>query len=267
MFRFAPLILSLALAPPAVAGGKGDGLFLHERSPEAEQPTPPDAPRITPRQQFIQSNVIETLYHELGHALIDILDLPVYGNEEFAADVFSVILMNRLHDKEEVARLARNVAGAYAEEARRAKLRGQTHDAWDIHGSDMQRYYNLACLFYGADPEGRTDLADALDLPRERARSCRDEFDLANRSWGHVLDQLEAEAPGDSLHIDWTLHDDQLTRFITAEIARLNQVMALPEPLAVSVIPCDEINAYYSIDKREITFCTEYATHMGKLFR
>ncbi|PID35055.1 MAG: hypothetical protein CR964_01775 [Rhodobacterales bacterium] len=141
MFRFAPLILSLALATPAIAGGKGNGLLLHERSPEAEQPTPADAPSITPRQQFIQSNVIETLYHELGHALIDILDLPVYGNEELAADVFSVVLMNRLHDEEEVAQLARDVANAYSEEARRAKLRGQPSSGARpmTHGTYMGR--------------------------------------------------------------------------------------------------------------------------------
>ena len=277
MFRFAPFFLTLILAAPAIAGGKGDA--TRDRVP-GEDLLPPTVtfqddgsvatatqPVITPRQRFVQSNVIETLYHELGHAVIDIMGMPVYGNEEFAADVFSVILMNRLHDEGNAVRLAYDAAGAYSEDAERAERRGETYAEWDVHGSNLQRYYNLVCLFYGAKPEEREDLAEELGLPRARARTCPDEFELANRSWGEVLDRLAEDAPGDSIAMDWMVReDDPLTTFVKSEVARLNQVMVLPDPLAVSVIPCDEVNAFYDPGKREIIFCTEYATHLGRLF-
>ena len=279
MSRIASVLLTLLLAAPALAGGKGDNVPPREQVP-GEDLLPPTVtfeddgsvatatqPVITPRQRFVQSNLIETMYHELGHALIDILDLPVFGPEEFAADVFSVILMNRLHDEDGAIRLAYDAAGAYSEDAERAARRGEENAEWDVHGTNLQRYYNLVCLFYGAKPEERADLAEELGLPDQRAHTCPDEFELADRSWGGVLDELATEAPGNSIKMDWMLReDDALTLFIKAEVERLNQVMVLPEELAVSVIPCDEVNAFYAPGKREIIMCTEYATHLGRLF-
>lgn len=269
----------LSLAAPALAGGKGDDVAPREQVP-GEDLLPPTvtfeddgsvatATRavITPRQRFVQSNIIETMYHELGHALIDILDLPVFGPEEFAADVFSVVLMNRLHDEDGAIRLAYDAAGAYSEDALRAERRGEENAEWDVHGTNLQRYYNLVCLFYGAKPDERDDMAEELGLPDQRAETCPEEFELADRSWGGVLDELSAGAPGTSIRMDWMLReDDALTLFIKAEVDRLNQVMVLPEDLAVSVIPCDEVNAFYDPGKREIIMCTEYATHLGRLF-
>ncbi len=39
------------------------------------------------REAFVEANLLGIFYHELGHALIDILGLPVFGQEEDAADV------------------------------------------------------------------------------------------------------------------------------------------------------------------------------------
>ena len=39
------------------------------------------------REAFVEANLLGIFYHELGHALIDILQLPVFGQEEDAADV------------------------------------------------------------------------------------------------------------------------------------------------------------------------------------
>ncbi|WP_300516567.1 DUF4344 domain-containing metallopeptidase [Aliiroseovarius sp.] len=250
MSRLAPVLLTLLLAAPVFAGGKGDDVAPRERVPD-EDLLPPTVtfgddgavatatrPVITPRQRFVQSSIIETLYHELGHALIDILDLPIFGSEEFAADVFSVILMNRLHDEDGAIRLAYDAAGAYSEDAQRAQRRGEENAEWDIHGSDLQRYYNLVCLFYGAAPDEREDMAQELGLPEQRAQTCPEEFDLVDRSWGGVLDKLAVGTPGKSITMDWVLReDDALTVFVTGEVARLNRVMRLPENLAVSVIP------------------------------
>ncbi len=180
--------------------------------------------------------------------------------------------MNRLHDEHGAIRLAYDAAGAYSEDAERAQRRGEENAEWDVHGTNLQRYYNLVCLFYGAaPPDEREDMAEELGLPDQRAQTCPpEEFDLANRSWGGggVLDGLAAGTPGNSIKMDWMLReDDALTLFVKSEVERLNTVMVLPEELSVSVIPCDEVNAFYDPPgKREIIMCTEYATHLGRLF-
>ncbi|EAQ14442.1 putative metallopeptidase DUF4344 [Maritimibacter alkaliphilus HTCC2654] len=45
-------------------------------------------------EAFVESNILATLYHELGHALIDIQDVPIFGQEEDAADVLSILLVD-----------------------------------------------------------------------------------------------------------------------------------------------------------------------------
>ena len=50
---------------------------------------------------------------------------------------------------------------------------------WDVHGPDQQRYYNLVCIFYRANPDVREELAQELGLPEERAIGCPAEYELA----------------------------------------------------------------------------------------
>src|SRR5688500_14135049 len=42
---------------------------------------------------FVLGNTVFILYHELGHALIDLLNLPVLGREEDAADNLASVMM------------------------------------------------------------------------------------------------------------------------------------------------------------------------------
>ncbi|MGB1209146.1 MAG: DUF4344 domain-containing metallopeptidase, partial [Paracoccaceae bacterium] len=58
------------------------------------------------RDAFVDANVLGIFYHELGHAMIDILDLPIFGQEEDAADVASVMLIDALWEEETALDLA-----------------------------------------------------------------------------------------------------------------------------------------------------------------
>ncbi len=214
-----------------------------------------------PVERFIESNVLETLYHEMAHALIDKMNLPVFGPEEFAADFFAAVLLDKVHDKDTTRQLIADVLASYRYDASRGR-----NVAWDEHGSAMQRYYNLACLYYGADPEGRKGALTAFNLPDDRADTCPAEYEQANFAWGGVLDELSENAPGNSITLDWILdQNSHLTRYVTEEVAALNAMLVLPEPIVVSVIPCGEVNAYYDPAKDEIIICTELSEHLAKI--
>ncbi|HFQ15935.1 MAG TPA: hypothetical protein ENK41_06215 [Rhodobacteraceae bacterium] len=255
--------ISLFLAMPLGAGVKDDRVKVRG---EATAPIPdPGQEPITgfkdPVERFIESNVLETLYHEMAHALIDTMNLPVFGPEEFAADFFAAILLDRVHDDDTTRQLVADVQASYRYDA--AQGRGV---AWDEHGSAMQRYYNLACLYYGADPDGRKSALQAFQLPDDRAVRCAEEYEQANFAWGGVLDELAEAAPGNSITLDWILDKNaHLTRYVTKEVAALNRMIVLPTPIVVSVIPCGEVNAYYDPEKLEIIICTELSEHLASI--
>ncbi len=269
-FPTAPLcflltLLTLALPAPGFADIKAGFEKVKQDAappdPEGGGATAPSSEFKDPVERFIESNVLETLYHEMAHALIDKMDLPVFGPEEFAADFFAAILLDLVHDAETTRQLVEDVLAAYRYDAENGSF-----PPWGEHGSAMQRYYNLACLYYGADPEGRKGALRAFDLPESRAERCAEEYEQASFAWGGVLEELAEEAPGSSITLDWVLdRDSHLTRYVVEEMAALNRMLVLPEPIVVSVIPCGEVNAYYDPGKDEIIMCTELAEYLREI--
>jgi hypothetical protein len=45
-----------------------------------------------------------------------------------------------------------------------------------VHGTPAQRFYNLLCLAYGADPQLFSDFVEKGHLPKERAEGCKEEY-------------------------------------------------------------------------------------------
>ncbi len=265
VFLTAPLCLFLGLVSllPAEAATKDDLVKTRTGSTQSLPPEDPEQQSAfkDPVERFIESNVLETLYHEMGHALIDTMNLPVFGPEEFAADFFAAVLLDKVHDDDTTRQLIADVTASYRYDASQGG-----NVAWDEHGSAMQRYYNLVCLYYGADPEGRKRSLKTFNLPDERADFCAGEYELANFAWGGVLEELGEDAPGNSITLDWILdQNSHLTRYVTKEVAALNAMLVLPEPIVVSVIPCGEVNAYYDPDKHEIIICTELSEHLAEI--
>ncbi len=223
--------------------------------------SPAQAENSAEIDNYVEANLISIFYHELGHALIDIMALPVFGQEEDAADTASILLIDALYDNQTATAIARDAAFGFLDEANAGE---DTPAWWDVHGPDLQRYYNLVCLFYGAEPDSRAGLADQFDLPQERAESCEEEFELALSSWGPVLDELSKAGAGDT--IKYSGGTDTLTkRLIADEVAALNSEFSLPETLQIEVTDCDEANAYYDPEAKSITICTEFEPHLRDL--
>lgn len=217
-------------------------------------------------QLFVEANVVETLYHELAHVLVDQLDLAVFGPEEFAADMFAVVLLNRMFDEPTAVRMAYDIAASYDHDALKAARSTEGHAMWDVHGLDRQRYFTFACLMFGANPTKRAQFAHRLGLPRPRLETCESEFRMTARAWGGVLDRLAEDAPGGSLELGLAFEPESvLTRFVVREIDRLNRAFVLPERVSVNVVPCSAVNAFYDTQSGEILICTELARHLAEI--
>jgi hypothetical protein len=213
---------------------------------------------------FIEANVLSIFYHEFGHAVIDLMRLPMFGQEEDAADVMSVLLINRLFEEEAAQAIAYDSAFGYINDPEQT----EEVEYWDLHGPDEQRYYNHVCLFYGADPERRDGLATDLGLPEERAETCSEEFEQADASWGAVFDELVDLSAGESMVLSNESDRDVtlLNRILAAEISQMNAEFTLPQEVMVVVKECGEPNAFYDAETVSITFCTEFVDHMVTLF-
>lgn len=213
---------------------------------------------------FVEANLIGIFYHELGHAMIDLLGLPVFGQEEDAADVASILLIDAFYEPEVAVDMAYDAAFGFAAEALLLEDEGLEVAWWDTHGPDEQRFYNTVCLFYGADPDEREDFALDMDLPEERADTCVEEFELAWDSWSIVLDELEEI---DGAPLTFKSEGDSFTaELIGSEVAALNESFRWPEALEVRVEACDEPNAFYDPSGPMIIMCTEFDDHLRVLF-
>jgi len=127
-----------------------------------------------------------TFFHELGHALVDVLELPITGREEDVVDEFATLLLLWWEDEEAVwAGAEQFEADALAE---REETTSGDYAYWDEHGLSAQRYYNVICLIYGSDPQYWQDLVKSRELPQDRADQCAGEFDQKTYAWETILD-------------------------------------------------------------------------------
>ena len=133
----------------------------------------------------VTMDVIEhTLYHELGHALVDILQIPITGREEDAADNLATMLVILSNEKGgEVALSAADLFDLEGEDIKEFT----DEDFWDEHSLDFQRFYNTICLIYGSEPNQYQYLIKELDIAEDRAELCIDDYHRQSQSWGKLL--------------------------------------------------------------------------------
>jgi hypothetical protein len=127
------------------------------------------------KQDAILGPTIEVFAHETAHALFDMLRVPILGREEDAADQMAAyILLN--HNKEMARSTVNGVAFMYIQEAQSQVQQMELKKFADVHGLSAQRFYNLLCMAYGADPKLFNDVVAKGYLPESRAEGCADEY-------------------------------------------------------------------------------------------
>jgi hypothetical protein len=139
-------------------------------------------------QKYLAANLRFVLLHETGHALIDLLEIPVTGREEDAVDQLATTLMQRFAGINESSRqVSENLRMASNWFLMRST--GQYNlDAYaDEHALGEQRYFNLQCLIYGSNPARYIGIVTEGDLPETRAKTCPAEARRVNKAWLRLL--------------------------------------------------------------------------------
>ncbi|WP_051251702.1 DUF4344 domain-containing metallopeptidase [Psychrilyobacter atlanticus] len=133
---------------------------------------------------YAKDAIEHTFYHELGHALVDLLDIPVLGKEEDAVDDFGIImLILTLEDGEERAISAAELffmEGLEVEEF-------TSEDLMDEHSLDDQRGYRSLNLVYGSNPEKYENIAEDLKMDEDMRLMAQEMFERQTINWLRLL--------------------------------------------------------------------------------
>jgi hypothetical protein len=231
------------------------------------------------RVEFVGANMIFVLTHELGHAVISEMDLPVLGQEEDAADGFAILTSLDVVATEFSHRVLVNASKGWFLSARRDQKEGEAPDYYGRHGLNEQRAYRIVCLMVGSDPVKFKAVADEVKLPEDRRTSCGWDYDTATRSWRRVLDAPHRRAPDQpKTQIEIVYGDAQGILGIFAQSFRTIRLLETlaeyvseryvwPAPFTMEMRSCGEPGARWTIPTRRLHICYELGLEFAQLYR
>ena len=231
---------------------------------------------------FVVGNLYFVLAHELGHAVISQLNLPVLGRDEDAADSFATLSMLLIDTGLSDTVLREAVRGFFLI-AQRDKSEDQLPAIYDEHSLDMQRAFQIVCLMVGAHPKTFQDVAATAKMPPERQKSCGYDFKRAAYSWESLLADRgrdtskprsffkrslarKSSADGGSrLRVKYNQPDSGSGYRNVLKAAGVLETLAafgrkslsLPRPITIKAMKCDQPVAYWDDREREVVICFE----------
>ena len=161
--------------------------------------------------EAVIGQVFYVFAHEMGHAVYDLLKVPVLGPEEDAADFFAAYLMLQF-EHDQGRRLIIGAANAYNQYLRSPTVIVSLAAFSGAHSPPAQRFYNLVCLAFGSDENGTVfgDLVEHGYLPPDRARRCKREFVQLSFAFRQlILPHIDQELARKVLDGPW-LHQDAI---------------------------------------------------------
>lgn len=233
---------------------------------------------------FVLANAEFTILHEIGHAVFRDFDMPVLGLEEDAADQFATIVMIARHDMQldpiNIHRLLMVATEWLAEWDDAEADPINRHAYWDVHSLAIQRFYNITCLVYGANPDALADLLDTDALPAERGFVCEEMYRRARHAVLWLMDAYGRReiGPGTRYYGMTVRYEEALTpeadrmRALVASspmaqdvAARTSELLAWPEDLTLVFMSCGGPDAYYNERAREVTVCYELLSEFERI--
>jgi hypothetical protein len=227
--------------------------------------------------EFVAGNMLFAMLHEMGHALVAEMGLPVLGKEEDAADAFAatrlIVVASGFSD-----RVLTEAAKGWFMSNRRDKKEGDPTPPYDAHGLDLVRAYQIVCFMVGSNEDRFKNLADETKLPKDRQDSCADDYKKAANSWGLALkahlrapdqpktkiDVVYGEAKGNLEGIAQAARSIMLLEYMAEHAA---DVFVWPAPFTMEMQSCGFINAAWYNSTRKLTVCYELAEDFAELYR
>ena len=167
-----------------------------------DMPTETTATGVTPVDGEI-GQFFFAVAHEMGHAAFDMFNTPIFGRQEDAADNFATYIMLQF-GKSDARRLIAGAAYSYRKYLQHPTVTAPLKDFSDLHGAPQQRFFNLICLAYGADPVLFADVVEKKMLPEHRARGCR--YEYGNVVWAFrqlIVPNLDKELAKQVMDQTW----------------------------------------------------------------
>jgi hypothetical protein len=229
------------------------------------------------RVEFVAGNTLVLLLHELGHAHIAEMHLPVLGREEDAADTFAALRLLMIGTNFSRHELAEAAKGWFLND-RRDRETGEKPLYFDEHSLSLQRAYQILCLMVGSDPDGFKGLADQMKMPQSRQRTCKRDFAKASQGWNAVLEPWLRQ-PGDpETKIDVVYGDGKgmfdgfenmyrSFQFLETVAANSAERYRWPHPLTLRMESCGHPGTDYDDEARVVTICYETPFDFAELYR
>ncbi|WP_116654951.1 DUF4344 domain-containing metallopeptidase [Pelagibacterium sediminicola] len=242
-------------------------------SAQAVEQSPEDRAEV---DEFVLGAATAIMLHEVGHLIINELEIPILAREEDAADTIATLIL-LIQDEEDDERAARYLQ-AFVTNWFLFGLDeyGAIDDAYmaDEHSLNRQRAFAAVCLAHGSGHPSFTEHAERHGLSQERMARCESEFESAMRSFAqlltpHFLDDGAAQIGKPIILYDETETYAGLRERLEAldfleELAELVfDEIAMPRDVIFGTGECGFPNAFYTptfLDGNPaVIFCYEMA--------
>ena len=226
--------------------------------------------------EFVSGNLLFALVHEVGHALVSEMGLPVLGREEDAADAYAVVSMLRIGTSF-TENVLIDVAKGWFLADERAQTEGIKAAFYDEHGMDKQRAYQIVCLMVGSDPDKYGKLATDVGMPEQRQAGCEGDYSNAKWSWDtllkphlRALDQPKQKidtvyGPGKGM-FNGMAEAAQIIRLIETVAEFESERYVWRSPFTIEMQTCGVQNAQWDLSAKKITICYEIGADFMSLY-
>ena len=179
-----------------------------------------DLPIGISRADTVLGPVLDVFLHETGHAVFHMLQIPVLGREEDAADQFSAYVMLRL-SKDEARRMILGSAYQFRINMPGSEVTVPIQAFSGEHSLPAQRAFSILCIAYGADKKLFADIVEKEFLPKRRAEGCEMEYEDLTFAMTKLISPHIDKRVAKRFHEVWA-------RTVNARRARLTSAVSTP---------------------------------------
>jgi hypothetical protein len=234
------------------------------------------APKRQALLEYVIGNLLFVAAHEMGHAVLAETKLPALAGEEQAADDFAILTVLKLGETDFSDRILIEAAKGWFVSGQRRQ--GTAPDYYAQHAFSGRRGVRIVCLMLGADPQRFKALAEEVQLPSDRQRSCGWDYDTATRSWERALTPFRRAADQPKTHIEviYGAAEGRLEfyaqmvrnlRFLEIIAALAAERFAWSAPIVMEMHSCGAAGAKWDIPARRLRICYEMAQDFAQLYR